>query len=74
VNVTCTAGARVQVMLDGARTPPPGKPAQLQLLVNESDDGRDFFCNATLDVNGVVLHKNTTVQLRVLCELVTRTC
>uniref|UniRef100_A0A8C0WKK8 Intercellular adhesion molecule 1 n=1 Tax=Castor canadensis TaxID=51338 RepID=A0A8C0WKK8_CASCN len=66
VNVTCTAGARVQVMLDGARTPPPGKPAQLQLLVNESDDGRDFFCNATLDVNGVVLHKNTTVQLRVL--------
>uniref|UniRef100_A0A8D2JPR3 Intercellular adhesion molecule 3 n=1 Tax=Sciurus vulgaris TaxID=55149 RepID=A0A8D2JPR3_SCIVU len=66
VNVTCTAGARVQVMLDGDLARAPGEPAQLQVTATEGDDGRYFFCNATLKVDGEVLHRNVTVQLRVL--------
>ncbi|KAM4888964.1 intercellular adhesion molecule 3 [Thomomys bottae] len=66
VNVTCMAGPRAQVMLDGVGVLPPGQPAQLQLQATESDDGRHFFCSATLEVDGVVLHKNATVQLSVL--------
>ncbi|XP_069858399.1 intercellular adhesion molecule 3 isoform X1 [Dipodomys merriami] len=66
VNVTCTAGPRTQVMLDGAPIPLLGQPAQLQLHATERDDGRHFFCSGTLEVDGLLLHKNTTVRLSVL--------
>nr|XP_027811009.1 intercellular adhesion molecule 3 [Marmota flaviventris] len=66
VNVSCMAGPRVQVMLDGDLARAPGEPAQLQVTATEGDDGRYFFCNAILEVDGEVLHRNVTVQLRVL--------
>ncbi|KAF6094256.1 intercellular adhesion molecule 3 [Phyllostomus discolor] len=66
VNVTCAAGARVQVMLDGAPAVTPGQLALLQLNVTQKDDKRSIFCNATLEVDGMVLHRNRSVQLRVL--------
>uniref|UniRef100_G1PKC0 Intercellular adhesion molecule 3 n=1 Tax=Myotis lucifugus TaxID=59463 RepID=G1PKC0_MYOLU len=66
VNVTCAAGARVQVTLDGVPAAAPGQPALLQLNASERDDRRSFFCSAALEVDGVVLHKNRSVQLRVL--------
>ncbi|XP_065773821.1 intercellular adhesion molecule 3 isoform X1 [Muntiacus reevesi] len=66
VTVTCAAGPRVQVMLDGVPAAGPGQPAQLQLKATETDDKRTFFCNATLEVDGVTLHRNRSVQLRVL--------
>lgn len=68
VNVTCTAGAGVQVTLNGVRAVPPGQLAQLQLNATERDDRRSFFCSATLEVDGVTLHRNKSIQLRVLCE------
>ncbi|XP_036985011.2 intercellular adhesion molecule 3 isoform X2 [Artibeus jamaicensis] len=66
VNVTCTAGPRVQVMLDGAPAVTTGQLALLQLNATQRDDKRSFFCNATLEVDGVVLHRNRSVQLCVL--------
>ncbi|XP_055227750.1 intercellular adhesion molecule 3 isoform X3 [Gorilla gorilla gorilla] len=66
VTVSCMAGARVQVTLDGVPAAAPGQPAQLQLNATESDDGRSFFCSATLEVDGEFLHRNSSVQLRVL--------
>ncbi|XP_036170636.1 intercellular adhesion molecule 3 [Myotis myotis] len=66
VNVTCAAGARVQVTLDGVPAAAPGQLALLQLNATERDDRRSFFCSAALEVDGVVLHKNRSVQLRVL--------
>lgn len=68
VTVTCAAGPRVQVMLDGFPAAVPGQPAQLLLKATEMDDKRTFVCNATLKVHGVTLHRNRSVQLRVLCE------
>ncbi|PNI51634.1 ICAM3 isoform 10, partial [Pan troglodytes] len=64
--VSCMAGARVQVTLDGVPAAAPGQPAQLQLNATESDDRRSFFCSATLEVDGEFLHRNSSVQLRVL--------
>lgn len=66
VNVTCAAGARVQVTLDGVPAAAPGQPALLQLNATERDDRRSFFCSAALEVDGVVLHRNRSVQLHVL--------
>ncbi|XP_035143346.1 intercellular adhesion molecule 3 isoform X1 [Callithrix jacchus] len=66
VIVSCRAGARVQVMLDGVPAAAPGQPAQLQLNTTENDDGRRFFCSAALEVDGEFLHRNSSVQLRVL--------
>ncbi|XP_054319708.2 intercellular adhesion molecule 3 [Pongo pygmaeus] len=66
VTVSCMAGARVQVTLDGVPAAAPGQPAQLQLNATESDDGRSFFCSATLEVDGEFFHRNSSVQLRVL--------
>ncbi|XP_004633057.1 intercellular adhesion molecule 3 [Octodon degus] len=66
VNVTCTAGPRAQVILDGVLAPSLGKPVQLQLAAADSDDGRRFICNATLEVAGELIHRSTAVQLRVL--------
>lgn len=68
VNVTCAAGARVQVTLDGVPAAAPGQLALLQLNATERDDRRSFSCSAALEVDGVVLHRNRSVQLRVLCE------
>ncbi|XP_010347935.2 intercellular adhesion molecule 3 isoform X3 [Saimiri boliviensis] len=66
VIVSCMAGARVQVTLDGVPAAAPGQPAQLQLNTTENDNGRSFFCSATLEVDGEFLHRNSSVQLRVL--------
>ena len=67
VTVTCAAGPRVQVTLDGVPAAAPGQPAHLQLNATAKDDRRTFFCNTTLEVHGVILHRNRSVQLRVLC-------
>uniref|UniRef100_A0A8C9CUU6 Intercellular adhesion molecule 3 n=1 Tax=Phocoena sinus TaxID=42100 RepID=A0A8C9CUU6_PHOSS len=66
VTVTCAAGPRVRVTLDGVPAAAPGQPAHLQLNATAKDDRRTFFCNATLEVHGVILHRNRSVQLRVL--------
>ncbi|XP_075402968.1 intercellular adhesion molecule 3 [Tenrec ecaudatus] len=66
VNVTCVAGHRVQVTLDGAPIRAMGVPAQLRLTAMESDDGRNFSCQARLQVGGETLLKNRSVQLHVL--------
>ncbi|XP_020139573.2 intercellular adhesion molecule 3 [Microcebus murinus] len=66
VTVTCMAGARVHVFLEGFAAAAPGQPAQLQLNATEIDDQRSFFCSAMLKVDGEVLNRNTSVQLRVL--------
>uniref|UniRef100_A0A8C7C4E0 Intercellular adhesion molecule 3 n=2 Tax=Neovison vison TaxID=452646 RepID=A0A8C7C4E0_NEOVI len=66
VTVTCLAGPRVQVTLDGIPAPAPGQPVQFQLNATETDDRRIFFCSATLQVDGEILHRNSSVLLRVL--------
>lgn len=66
VNVTCAAGARVQLTLDGVPAVAPGQLAQLQINATERDDRRSFFCSATLEVDGLILRRNRSVQLRVL--------
>jgi len=66
VIVTCLAGPRVQVTLEGLPAAAPGQPAQFQLNATERDDRRIFFCNASLEMDGKVLHRNSSVQLRVL--------
>lgn len=70
VTVTCTAVAQALVTLEGVPAAVPGQPAQLQLNATENDDRRNFFCDATLDVDGETLIKNRSAELRVLCELV----
>lgn len=69
VTITCAAGARALVTLDGVPAAVPGQPAQLQLNATQNDDKRGFFCDATLEVNGETLNKNESAELRVLCEL-----
>lgn len=66
VNVICAAGPRVWVWLDGVPAPGPGQPITLQLNATEKDDRRTFSCSATLEVEGETLHKNKSIQLRVL--------
>ncbi|XP_006875225.1 PREDICTED: intercellular adhesion molecule 3 [Chrysochloris asiatica] len=66
VTVTCMAGTQVKITLDGAPVTAPGQPAQLQLNATERDDGRSFSCKAKFEVGGEILHKNKSVQLRVL--------
>ncbi|XP_007993411.1 intercellular adhesion molecule 5 [Chlorocebus sabaeus] len=66
VTVTCTAVAQALVTLEGVPAAVPGQPAQLQLNATESDDRRNFFCDATLDVDGETLIKNRSAELRVL--------
>ena len=72
VTVTCAAGARALVTLDGVPAAVPGQPAQLELNATVNDDRRSFFCNATLEVDGEILSKNESTELRVLCELSSR--
>lgn len=66
VTITCAAGARALVTLDGVPAAVPGRPAQLQLNATQNDDRRGFFCDATLEVNGETLNKNESAELRVL--------
>lgn len=68
VTVTCTAGTQALVILEGVPAAAPGQPAQLQLNATENDDGRGFFCYATLRVDGETLSKSDSTELRVLCE------
>lgn len=71
VTVNCTAGTQALVTLEGIPAAAPGQPAQLQFNATENDDGRGFFCSATLEVDGETLSKNDSAELRVLCELAT---
>ncbi|EHB03341.1 Intercellular adhesion molecule 5 [Heterocephalus glaber] len=66
VTVTCTAGTQALVTLEGIPAAAPGQPVQLQLNATENDDGRDFVCYATLEVDGETLSKNDSTELRVL--------
>ncbi|XP_066129129.1 intercellular adhesion molecule 3 [Saccopteryx bilineata] len=66
VNVSCAAGAQVQVMLDGVPAAALGQLALLQLNATERDNRCSFFCNASLEVDGVILHRDRSIQLRVL--------
>ncbi|XP_062035415.1 intercellular adhesion molecule 3 [Lepus europaeus] len=66
VTVTCAAGARVQLVLDGVRAAAPGQPVHLQLNATERDDGRSFLCGASLRVDGHVVRRNRSARLRVL--------
>ncbi|XP_040842201.1 intercellular adhesion molecule 5 [Ochotona curzoniae] len=66
VTVTCTPGAGALATLDGVPAAEPGQPVQLRFNATENDDGRSFFCDATLDVGGETLSKNASTELRVL--------
>ncbi|KAG8523173.1 Intercellular adhesion molecule 5, partial [Galemys pyrenaicus] len=66
VTVTCAAGARALVTLDGLPATALGQPVQLQLNATENDDRRSFFCDATLEVDGETLSKNKSAELQVL--------
>lgn len=70
VTISCWAGARALVTLEGISAVVPGQPAELQLNVTENDDKRGFFCDAALEVDGETLRKNQSAELRVLCEWV----
>lgn len=69
VTVTCAAEAGALVTLDGVPATAPGQPVQLQLNATANDDRRGFFCHAALEVDGEILSKNESTELRVLCEL-----
>ncbi|GAB1293925.1 Intercellular adhesion molecule 5 [Apodemus speciosus] len=66
VTVSCWAGARALVTLEGIPAAVPGQPAELQLNVTKDDDKRGFFCDAALDVDGEILRKNQSSELHVL--------
>ncbi|ELK28692.1 Intercellular adhesion molecule 5 [Myotis davidii] len=66
VTVTCAAGAPALVTLDGVPAAAPGQPVQLQLNATANDDRRSFFCDAALEVDGEVLSKKESTELRVL--------
>ncbi|XP_037674414.1 intercellular adhesion molecule 3 [Choloepus didactylus] len=66
VTVTCASGARALVTLDGTPAAGSGQPAQLHLNATEHDDGRGFFCTATLQVDGETLRRSASAELRVL--------
>ncbi|XP_006146859.1 intercellular adhesion molecule 5 [Tupaia chinensis] len=71
VNVTCTGHVLTSpspsLWLQGASDrPAPGEPAWLALTAREEDDGRNFSCEASLEVQGRRLIKTTVIQLHVL--------
>lgn len=70
VTVSCWAGVRALVTLEGISAAVPGQPAELWLNATENDDRRSFFCDAALKVDGETLRKNQSTELRVLCEWV----
>ncbi|KAM5273373.1 intercellular adhesion molecule 5-like [Ctenodactylus gundi] len=73
VNVTCSGhvltSSRPTLHLQGApHLPAPGESAWLLLTVKEEDDGRNFSCEASLEVQGQKLVKTAVIQLHVLYE------
>ncbi|XP_010615047.1 intercellular adhesion molecule 5 isoform X2 [Fukomys damarensis] len=71
VNVTCSGHALTSpsptLRLQGAPdVPAPGEPAWLLFTAKEEDDGRNFSCEASLEVQGQRLVKTTVIQLHVL--------
>lgn len=68
VIVECTAHGGAEVMLSGAPSGLPAPSAQLELNASAEDNRRSFTCSAALKVDGQVLRKNQTRELRVLCE------
>lgn len=73
INVTCTGHVLTSpsptLWLQGVPDlPAPGEPAWLLLTTREEDDGRNFSCEASLEVQGQQFIKTTTIQLHVLCE------
>lgn len=73
INVTCSGHVLTSpsptLRLKGAPdVPAPGETAWLLLTTREEDNGRNFSCEASLEVQGQRLIKTTAVQLHVLCE------
>ncbi|XP_037349954.1 intercellular adhesion molecule 5 [Talpa occidentalis] len=71
INVTCSGHVLTSpsptLRLQGAPDlPVPGEPAWFLLTVREEDDGRNFSCEASLEVQGQQLIKTTAIQLHVL--------
>nr|XP_012602961.1 intercellular adhesion molecule 5 [Microcebus murinus]XP_012602962.1 intercellular adhesion molecule 5 [Microcebus murinus] len=71
INVTCSGHVLTSpsptLRLQGApNLPDPGKPVWLFLTAREEDDGRNFSCEASLEVEGQQLIKTTVIQLHVL--------
>nr|XP_036307196.1 intercellular adhesion molecule 5 [Pipistrellus kuhlii]KAF6309086.1 hypothetical protein mPipKuh1_009186 [Pipistrellus kuhlii] len=71
INVTCAGHVLTSpsptLRLQGAPDlPAPGEPVWLSLTTREEDDGRNFSCEASLEVQGQRLIKTTTAQLHVL--------
>ncbi|XP_032947578.1 intercellular adhesion molecule 5 [Rhinolophus ferrumequinum] len=71
INVTCTGhvltSSSPTLWLQGVPDlPAPGEPAWLLLTTREEDDGRNFSCEASLEVQGQQFIKTTTIQLHVL--------
>ncbi|KAM9208840.1 intercellular adhesion molecule 1-like [Dugong dugon] len=73
VNVTCSGHVLTSpsptLRLQGAPDlPAPGEPAWILLTAREEDDGRNFSCEASLEVQGQQLIKTTAIQLHVFYE------
>ncbi|XP_002719246.2 intercellular adhesion molecule 1 isoform X2 [Oryctolagus cuniculus] len=73
VNVTCSghvlSSPSPTIRLQGATDlPAPGDPAWLLLTAREEDDGRNFSCEAFLEVQGRQLIKTAVTQLHVFYE------
>ncbi|EHH58253.1 hypothetical protein EGM_08057, partial [Macaca fascicularis] len=71
INVTCSGHVLTSpsptLRLQGAPDlPAPGESAWLLLTAREEDDGRNFSCEASLEVQGQWLMKTTVIQLHVL--------
>uniref|UniRef100_A0A8C3WAQ8 Intercellular adhesion molecule 3 n=1 Tax=Catagonus wagneri TaxID=51154 RepID=A0A8C3WAQ8_9CETA len=71
INVTCSGHVLTSpsptLRLQGVPDLPlPGEPAWLLLTTREEDDGRNFSCEASLEVQGQQLSKTTVIQLHVL--------
>ncbi|XP_012299244.2 LOW QUALITY PROTEIN: intercellular adhesion molecule 5 [Aotus nancymaae] len=63
INVTCSG----HVLTSPSPTLlAPGEPAWLLFTAMEEDDGRNFSCEASLEVQGQWLMKTTVIQLHVL--------
>uniref|UniRef100_A0A4X1SZT0 Intercellular adhesion molecule 3 n=1 Tax=Sus scrofa TaxID=9823 RepID=A0A4X1SZT0_PIG len=71
INITCSGHVLTfpspTLRLQGAPDLPlPGEPAWLLLTTREEDDGRNFSCEASVEVQGQRLSKSTVIQLHVL--------
>ncbi|KAG8505061.1 Intercellular adhesion molecule 1, partial [Galemys pyrenaicus] len=71
INVTCSGHVLTSpsptLRLQGAPDfSVPGEPVWFLLTAREEDDGRNFSCEAFLEVQGQQLIKTTTIQLHVL--------